>query len=89
MCAARARPLLILPVPVTRVQSVAQRSDRSTARRQSSRCPVGEPVVAIGITNQRETVVAWDRRTGEPAARAIVWQDRRTAQRCEELLPHL
>ena len=40
---------------------------------------------AIGITNQRETVVAWDRRTGQPLHRAIVWQDRRTAARCEEL----
>ena len=40
---------------------------------------------AIGITNQRETVVAWDRRTGRPLARAIVWQDRRTAGRCDEL----
>jgi glycerol kinase len=43
------------------------------------------PVAAIGITNQRETVVAWDRRTGEPRARAVVWQDRRTAPRCDEL----
>jgi glycerol kinase len=42
-------------------------------------------VVAIGITNQRETVVAWDRSTGTPVARAVVWQDRRTAGRCEEL----
>ncbi|MBL8983367.1 MAG: glycerol kinase GlpK [Gemmatimonadetes bacterium] len=40
---------------------------------------------AIGITNQRETVVVWDRTTGRPVARAIVWQDRRTAQRCVEL----
>ena len=40
---------------------------------------------AIGITNQRETVVAWNRRTGEPYHRAIVWQDRRTAERCAEL----
>jgi glycerol kinase len=40
---------------------------------------------AIGITNQRETVVVWDRRTGKPAHRAIVWQDRRTADRCEML----
>ena len=39
----------------------------------------------IGITNQRETVVAWDPRTGEPLHRAIVWQDRRTAARCDEL----
>jgi glycerol kinase len=46
----------------------------------------GNPSLAgIGITNQRETVVAWDRRTGEPVHRAIVWQDRRTAARCDEL----
>lgn len=44
-----------------------------------------EPVAAIGITDQRETVVAWDRRTGLPRHRAIVWQDRRTAARCDEL----
>ena len=43
---------------------------------------------AIGITNQRETVVVWDRTTGEPLAHAIVWQDRRTAERCRELAPH-
>jgi glycerol kinase len=50
-----------------------------------------EPIAAIGITNQRETVVVWDRRTGEPLQRAIVWQDRRTAERCDELrdLGHL
>ncbi len=42
-------------------------------------------VAAIGITNQRETAVAWDRSTGVPYARAIVWQDRRTAERCDEL----
>ena len=43
------------------------------------------PPAAIGITNQRETVVAWDRVTGAPFGRAIVWQDRRTAGRCDEL----
>ena len=42
-------------------------------------------IAAIGITNQRETVVAWDRRTGQPIHRAIVWQDRRTADFCDEL----
>ncbi len=42
-------------------------------------------IAAIGITNQRETIVAWDRETGEPLARAIVWQDRRTADFCEKL----
>jgi glycerol kinase len=45
----------------------------------------GADLAAIGITNQRETVVAWDRDTGEPLANAIVWQDRRTAERCQEL----
>jgi glycerol kinase len=45
----------------------------------------GRPVAAIGITNQRETAVAWSRSTGEPRHRAIVWQDRRTAERCDAL----
>jgi glycerol kinase len=44
-----------------------------------------ERIAAIGITNQRETVVAWDRQSGEPLARAIVWQDRRTADFCAAL----
>ncbi|HTK30894.1 MAG TPA: glycerol kinase GlpK [Candidatus Saccharimonadaceae bacterium] len=42
-------------------------------------------IVAIGITNQRETTLLWDRATGKPIARAIVWQDRRTAPRCDAL----
>jgi glycerol kinase len=45
---------------------------------------IGE-LEAVGITNQRETVCVWDPATGEPLHRAIVWQDRRTAARCEEL----
>jgi glycerol kinase len=45
----------------------------------------GSALTAIGITNQRETAVAWDRKTGEPLHRAIVWQDRRTAGRCDRL----
>ena len=45
----------------------------------------GADLEAVGITNQRETVVAWDPQTGEPIHRALVWQDRRTAARCEEL----
>jgi glycerol kinase len=45
----------------------------------------GAGLAGIGITNQRETVVAWDRATGEPLQRALVWQDRRTAARCDEL----
>ena len=42
-------------------------------------------LLAVGITNQRETVLAWDRQSGEPLCSAIVWQDRRTAERCEQL----
>jgi glycerol kinase len=42
-------------------------------------------VAAIGITNQRETTLVWDRRTGQPIANAIVWQDRRTANACDRL----
>ncbi len=44
-----------------------------------------EKIAAIGITNQRETIVAWDKRNGEPLCKAIVWQDRRTAKMCDEL----
>jgi glycerol kinase len=46
----------------------------------------GEPIAAVGVTNQRETTVVWDRRTGRPRHRALVWQDRRTAERCDELV---
>jgi glycerol kinase len=45
----------------------------------------GSRAVALGITNQRETTLIWDRRTGEPIHNAIVWQDRRTAEYCGEL----
>ncbi len=47
------------------------------------------PFAAVGITDQRETTVVWDRRTGEPLAPAIVWQDRRTAGLCASLAPSL
>jgi len=42
-------------------------------------------IASLGITNQRETTILWDRKTGQPIHRAIVWQDRRTAERCAEL----
>ncbi|KAA6339428.1 Glycerol kinase [termite gut metagenome] len=45
----------------------------------------GADIAAIGITNQRETTVVWDKETGNPVYHAIVWQDRRTAQYCDEL----
>lgn len=45
----------------------------------------GREVAAIGITNQRETTIVWDKETGEPVYNAIVWQDRRTSKYCDEL----
>ena len=42
-------------------------------------------IAAIGITNQRETVVVWDKKTGKPVYNAIVWQDKRTAEYCDQL----
>ncbi|MGH9082098.1 MAG: FGGY family carbohydrate kinase, partial [Acidimicrobiales bacterium] len=45
----------------------------------------GTPVAALGVTNARETALAWDRGSGRPLHRAVVWQDRRTSARCEEL----
>lgn len=57
-----------------------------TARAAIERAGIGAPQIAgIGITNQRETVVVWDRATGAPIHNAIVWQDRRTAPICREL----
>lgn len=55
------------------------------AREMVAQAGGAHAIAGIGITNQRETVVFWDRRTGEPLARAIVWQDRRTAEMCEAL----
>ncbi|MDK9499806.1 FGGY family carbohydrate kinase [Streptomyces katrae] len=48
----------------------------------------GEPVAAVGLANQGETVLAWDPANGEPLTDAIVWQDRRAADLCTELAPH-
>jgi glycerol kinase len=50
--------------------------------------PQAKQCVAIGITNQRETTIVWDRETGEPVYNAIVWQDRRTADYCANLKSH-
>jgi glycerol kinase len=55
------------------------------AREMVAKAGGAERIAGIGITNQRETVVFWDRRTGEPLAPAIVWQDRRTADICDAL----
>ena len=51
-------------------------------------CNATEPIRAVGITNQRETTVVWDRDTGKPVHNAIVWQCRRTAEMCEALREH-
>ncbi len=61
----------------------SQRATMADALRSAGIAP--RDVAAIGITNQRETTVLWDRATGMPVAPAIVWQDRRTATACEEL----
>ena len=55
------------------------------AREMVEKAGGADRIAAIGITNQRETVVAWDKATGEPLARALVWQDRRTADFCDTL----
>jgi glycerol kinase len=61
-------------------------TQRETARQVTRESRVSlKDVMAIGITNQRETTIVWDRQTGEPLCNAIVWQDRRTAERCREL----
>lgn len=58
----------------------------AVCREAIERARIGpEAIAAIGLTNQRETVVIWDRATGQPIHRAIVWQDRRTADRCAAL----
>ena len=59
-------------------------SQRETARQAVQDVRLTD-VTAVGITNQRETAIVWDRQTGEPIHNAIVWQDRRTAPQCAEL----
>ena len=66
---------------------IPSRSGRDTlaVAREALAAIDAERVAGIGITNQRETIVLWDRATGEPIHRAIVWQDRRTAEECARL----
>ncbi|KTF67680.1 glycerol kinase [Sphingomonas sp. WG] len=62
------------------------RDTLSTAREALGKSGLGAAeIAAIGITNQRETTILWDRATGAPIYSAIVWQDRRTADRCQQL----
>ena len=78
----------IFPQPAgsstTRTRSGRRRSASPSRRSDEPRC-AAKDIAAIGITNQRETTVVWDRETGEPIYNAIVWQDRRTADFCERL----
>src|SRR5204863_1338256 len=61
-------------------------TQREVAAQALNAAGLGEKdVAAIGLANQRETTILWDRRTGRPIYNAIVWQDRRTAARCDEL----
>jgi glycerol kinase len=61
-------------------------TEREVAREALAKSEIGlKDLMALGITNQRETTILWDRQTGEPIHNAIVWQDRRTAALCEEL----
>jgi glycerol kinase len=61
-------------------------TQRETARQAVSQSGIPlKNLMAVGITNQRETTIVWDRQSGEPIANAIVWQDRRTAPQCAEL----
>jgi glycerol kinase len=77
------------PVPGHVEHDAAEIWDVTLAVAREAMEQAGETPAAIGITNQRETVVAWDRDTGAPLHRALVWQDRRTAQRCRELRDRL
>ena len=67
------------PLEIWATVQAAVRGALSTARVR------GGDVEAVGITNQRETTVLWDRASGRPVTRAIVWQDRRTAARCDAI----
>lgn len=67
-------PEILLAATQTVINEVLSQHDEATSM-----------LAGIGLTNQRETIVAWDRATGRPLYPAIVWQDRRTAQRCAEL----
>jgi len=62
--------------------------DRTFDAAREAIAQAGVVPVAVGITNQRETVVVWERQTGKAVHKAIVWQDRRTAERCAALAPH-
>ncbi|MEY4159528.1 MAG: glycerol kinase GlpK [Pseudomonadota bacterium] len=75
------------PAPGLVEHDAAEIWDKTLAAARQVVADVGGPgrITAIGIANQRETIIAWDRQSGAPLARALVWQDRRTAQACSVL----
>ena len=73
------------PGHVTHDPEAIWSSQLAVAREVVAAVGGAERIAAIGITNQRETTIVWDRATGEPVADAIVWQSRITAPRCERL----
>jgi glycerol kinase len=75
------------PAPGEVEHDAAEILDKTFAAARDAIASSGRIPDAIGITNQRETVVCWDRKTGAPTGPAIVWQDRRTSARCAELAP--
>ena len=75
------RPAWVEHDPLEIWNAVVDTLKAVTLRQQAA----GNAIATIGVTNQRETVVAWDRKSGLPLHRAIVWQDRRTAERCDQL----
>lgn len=62
------------------------KNTRKAVQKAIKKCGISkDEIAAVGITNQRETTVVWDRKTGKPVFNAIVWQDRRTADSCLQL----
>lgn len=91
---AEARPQARAQVPITQIYPAPGQVEHDpeeiwqsvlTATRAALRDVGARSVEAIGITNQRETTLVWDRATGAPLANAIVWQDRRSAKHCDQL----
>ncbi|KXU38207.1 glycerol kinase [Cephaloticoccus primus] len=70
------------PTPAAARAATSGELARATGKGLTAEAP---KIAAVGITNQRETTLVWDRRTGEPIYNAIVWQDRRTAEYCDAL----
>jgi glycerol kinase len=91
---AEARPQAQAQAPITQIYPAPGQVEHDpeelwqsvlTATRAALRDVDARSIEAIGITNQRETTLVWDRATGAPLANAIVWQDRRTAKHCDQL----